>query len=309
MPSRVALAPYTIQFRERESAEYVPLDGLLGHDLLDMFEEYLVERAASVSDDPDRERVLRLLRHARRTDRTISAVVESGEYGYEGTGFNVRRGQTSYRRTREDAELLPFYLLLSVPANSTRAVLILERFRIFGVRSVLWKDFLSYIEAFRNDYVVEINPLIPSDLIDRIRHSEDLKKVRFIKFSLPPDIVDNLDPEVPIEEEDGTLELIIKAPARGHLPVLNRVTSWLRGEAELGEVIELRGVEYDQVKVEVDVGGKQRTVDLTDFGRLRAEYDVSDEVEMADNGHPDFDSLHDIAADLLQDLHDQLGIG
>lgn len=307
MPSSIQLSPYALQMKDRDTGEFVAVDSFLGHDLLDTFAEYLDARTTEAREDEERQQLLRCSRYG-RADRIVSGVIDAGEYGFEAELYSVTKRATAYHRLPTDAELIPFYFLLSVPAGEARAILILERFRQFGIRSTLWSDFLAYMENFRDDLVFQLEPLIPAGVVDAIRSSEEIKSVRFIKFSLPSDITDDLDPDRQLAEDDGVLELAVKAKRGSHLPMVDRFLSWLRGNQPLGEVIQIQGVEFDQVKLEVDVAGRTRTVDIGDFGRVRGQVDITDEIELDASGHPTFDSIDSVARGFLDDMHRQLGI-
>lgn len=309
LASSISLATYSVRLRDRADGEYVILDSFRGHDFLEIFCAYLDSRGSEASEDEERQHLLRLQEYKRGDDRTLAGLLEAGEYGFEAELYNVDSRTTAYRRTTKDAELLPFYFLLSVPPAATRGILVLERFRQFGIRAALWKDFLEHFANYREEFVIELEPLIPVDLIEKIRQSEDLKSVRFIRFGIPSDIADALDPDRPVDEEEGVLELVVKARPGAKLPALNRVTGWLRGEGALGEIIELHGLEFDHVKVQVDIGGKQRTIDIGDTSHIRALFDVTGEVERDESGHPRLASIDGVARDLLGDLHIQLGLG
>ena len=67
-------------------------------------------------------------------------------------------------------------------------------------------------------------------------------------------------------------------------------------------MIELHDFDYDTVKVEVDIAGSKKTIDLSDYGKLRVYYDVTSDVHMASNGHPIFASIDEIAQNYMNDL-------
>lgn len=283
------------------------MDDFLGHDLLAVFQDYLTEREEDASEDEDRQELLRCAQFD--TDgRTISGIIEAGDYGYETEIYSVTDRALAYRRRSTDAELLPFYFLLSVPEGATRAILIVERFRQLGIRSVLWNDLLGHMDAYRQDVVIQLEPIVPAGVIDAIRNSEDIKSIRFIRFSLPSDITDDLDPHHELEEDDGVLELVVKANPGAHLPAVDRFLQWLRGNQPLGEMIQIQGVDFEQVKVQVEVSGKTRTVEIGDFGRVRGHIDVTEEVDVDRTGHPTFDSIDTAAREHLEDIHHQLDL-
>lgn len=309
MPNSIALATYSIRLKSKIDQEYLPVNSFGASDLLDVFREYLEERETEAAQDEEAERMLRVIR-LQPSSRVISGVLESGEYGFESELVNATNQKTVYKRQRTDAELLPFYFLISVPSDADHAVLILQRFRQFGVRVNLWKDFLEFFDPYRGDVTIELNPIVPPGLLEQVRASDDVRSIRFIHHGLPADVADKLAPEADIPEDEGVMELVIKPDPGGRLPVLGAVRDWWRGEGHLPGPIELLGYEFDDVKVQLDVDGRKRTVNFSKPQGIRPEYDVTDEVRLdPGTGHPRFTSIDRLARDILEDVHHYLGIG
>ena len=91
--------------------------------------------------------------------------------------------------------------------------------------------------------------------------------------------------------------------------MLNRLREVFNGRRHIQEMIELRGYEYDNVKVELDVRGSKRTLDLSDLLKIRAYVDITSDICIQDNGHPEFNSIDAVAQDLMRSLLAELGTG
>lgn len=74
-------------------------------------------------------------------------------------------------------------------------------------------------------------------------------------------------------------------------------------------MLEIRGFEYDTVKVEIEMDGNRRTIDLSNLMKLRAHYDITREVQIGTNGHPVFSSIDGVAKQLVDDLLNSMGTG
>jgi len=64
--------------------------------------------------------------------------------------------------------------------------------------------------------------------------------------------------------------------------------------------------QYDNVKIKVNVLGKERTMDLADPKRIRVTLDVTDQVKFSPAGHPTFKSISEVAKEYLEDLKSEL---
>ena len=241
-----------------------------------------------------------------RQNRVISGVVETGEYGYEAYLYDVQAAAVSYQRTANDAEMVPFYFLVNLPAQRDEGVLILQRRAQYGIRTVFLQDFTQYFKEFDSTIQVELNPLVPQRLIDQYLQKGRLTKVRFIRFEIPSDVTDAFDGGGHVEES-GHTELVISAGRNQRLPLLDRFRDVVNRRRHVSQMIELHDFDYETVKVELEVAGSRRTVDLSNLMKLRAYYDITSELEVGTNGHPVFVSIDGIARDLMGRTLDTLG--
>ena len=245
--------------------------------------------------------------------RMISGIVETGQYGYEADLYDVAAESISHTRTSVEAEMVPFFFLAYLPARRNEGVLILQRRSQYGIRTVFLKDFARHLQEEFPNIRVEFNPLVTQNLIDRFIEDGRINKVRFIRFDLRSDITDYFVSDGHTESP-GQAEVTISARRNGALNLLGRVSEVLSGTRPVDKMVELRELvpgldfSYNTVKVELELGGNRRTLDLSKPMKLRAYYDISSEVEVGTNGHPQFDSIEGLALDLMDDLLEELGM-
>ncbi len=77
-------------------------------------------------------------------------------------------------------------------------------------------------------------------------------------------------------------------------------------EEDVNRLVELPDFDYNVIKAELEINGKRKIIDLTNPYRLRSYYDVTNDVEIAPNGHPTFRSIDIAAAELLEKLEESL---
>ena len=200
---------------------------------------------------------------------------------------------------------MPFYFLANLPAKRDEGVLILQRRSQYGIRDVLFRDFARHLKFVDSKVQAEINPLVPQQLIDQYLQGGRLTKVRFIRFAIPSDVTDAFDAGGHVEE-DGRVELVISARRNRSIPLLGPIRDVVTHKRRVNEMIELRDFDYDNVKVELEIGGSRRTLDLSNITKLRANYDITRELKVGTNGHPVFASIDAIAKDLMGTLVDAL---
>lgn len=276
-----------------------------GRDLLDLFHQYCQDRQAQVAVDGRTQKLLRVDQFHFQ-DRSLTGIVKTGEFGYEAEIYNVQADNVAYQRTTDDAEMMPFYFLTNLPIRRTVGVLMFQRRSQYGITTAFQQDFAPYFERVcPNDRIV-LSPLVPEQMINNYIENGQLTKVRFIRHAVPQDIADAYDAGGHVQEEDH-VELVI-LPGRGRrIPLLGRLAEVIQGDRNVNNLIELEDFDYDNVKVELEVAGSHRTLDLSDVMRLKAHYDITGDLEIGQDGHPVFASIDQIARGLMNGLLDNLG--
>ncbi len=303
-----SLGCYTVRVTDKSTGQNLPLDGFLnGHDLMTIFVQYLQDRVADHSIDAERQKLWRALQpHIR--GRSVSGIIETGEYGYAADLYNVDQNTVSYQRIETDAEMMPFYFLAYLPARLDEGVILLQRRSNLGIRTIFLNDFAEDFERSYRGVKVVFNPLVPQQLLNEYMRNGRLTKIRFIRYGIPSDLSDAYDAGGHVEDE-GTAEMVF-SPKRGRsIPLLNRLREVMAGRREIREMIELRGYEYDNVKVELNVRGGKKTLDLSDVMKMRAYVDVTSDIRINSDGHPEFDSIDTVAQELMSSLLAELGTG
>ena len=303
-----SLGCYTVRVTDKGTGENLPLGGFArGSDLMTIFHQYLQARVADYSIDQERQKLWRVLRPY-ATDSTVNGIVETGEYGYTADLYNVDTETVSYQRIGTDAEMMPFYFLTHLPAHRDEGIILLQRRSNLGIRTIFLRDFADYFASSHPGFKVAFNPLVPKQLLDEYLQNGRLTKIRFIRFGLPSDLSDAYDTGGHVETE-GIAEMVF-SPRRGQsIPLLNRLREVLNGRREISEMVELRAHEYDNVKVELDVRGSKKTLDLSDLLKIRAYVDITSDIRIDDDGHPEFNSIDAVARDLMGSLLAELGTG
>lgn len=309
--SGFSLVPYTIRLRDRLNDKDV-LPGNAknwGSDLLKILDEYLESIIPVLPLDPsDREKkVIRRQSHTLEA-RTIQGILTAGEYGYEASLVDVEEDTISYTRQMNDAELIPYYFLFRLPTNTLTGIAIFQKFGNLGVKDLFFKDFNELLRSrFGGQFSLEMDALIPTDLVRRYLDNR-IVKIRLIRYGYPREISDvNID-DIP-EEEIGESEFILKAKKKGSIP--EKILSTLRSgvetflgssDAPVGSILAISNFQADNVKVEVRIGKSYRTINLSNVDRLKFSEDITEKVKIDHtSGHPEFDSIDELAKTFLKD--------
>lgn len=303
--SKFSLAGYTL--RVREGGEQVEeLDDFCDEaDLIEILYDRLDSLQNDLSHNPEEQKLTRVST-LHRHDRTITGIIETGEYGFESELIDVGRRRLSHRRTTTEAEMLPFYFLIDIPESADEGIMILERFKQFGIRGSLSADFKEHLAGTCPEAKLFVHPLVPENLVKQYLQDGRIIKISFVTFRIPTDITDAYDTRGHTEE-GGHMELSVYARRNGELPLKRRIRDVLTGRRQGSGLVELRDFDYHQVKLQVRVGAGTHTIDLSNLHKLRAHYDVTERVRVDATGHPSFDSMDAAAHDLLILMRQALG--
>lgn len=303
---RTFLSAYTIRIEKKRGKNqkensppiYCKLSSFNGYeDLLDTMKGFLKQLTVNVTND-----TYKIYMKALKVElqgRSISGIVESGIYGLASNLRDVDTDSITYKKRKNDADVLPFYFLVYIPEDTDEGILILQRTGKYGIRS----HFGTFLEKYFSDkfpgFAVEINTLVQEDIIKKILYTGTIKKLRCVKYKAPVDRVDGLDDGH--EEVPYNMEIVLSG---NRIPFMEKIQKFFDSKSSVRSLIELRdfNFDYDTVKVEVEVDGSLRTFDLGHLNRARTYYDVSDLVVRNADDHPTFNSIESITRRYLNEI-------
>lgn len=168
----VSLASYTIRVRAKRDTQFKHLGAFNEHDsFFDFVRDFISELEGRHAHDA----LSMSLQRARDVDSdvdTVWGVLEAGDYGYAAELVNVATMKSSYRRATDDAELLPFYFLLNAPADTDKALLIIQRYGNHGVLTEFTNALRVAFEGRFGDYILDIRRHVPGTVIKALKRGE-----------------------------------------------------------------------------------------------------------------------------------------
>jgi hypothetical protein len=297
--SNYSLASYALRIRDRITKSNIRVSDTRDFDAFEYFKAYLESRAAGLALDPLKRKLLRVAR-LEESGRELSGIIETGIYGHESDLLDIDVMEVTHVRQESEAEMLPFYFLMAFPTDTNEGIILLQRFKQYGIRKILLDDFRDYLELINAPFTVLINPLTYADIIRKYLTEGSLKKIRFVRYSLTSDLTRIYEQEGH-DDADGNIELVVKAKRNRTIPLISGIYDFLDGKGKVNDIVELEDFEYDTIKCEVEINGVTRTIDLSRPSKIRSFHDVSGKIK-TERGHPIFSSIDYAARDLLGDL-------
>jgi len=301
------LATYTIRIENKRTSKgvgsdlpYLTLSNFDGKnsDLLKIMYEYFEELKTNPIKD-ENQKIHLGVSELKVYNRLITGTIDSGVYGLAGKLVDTETNAVSYEKKVTDADVFPFFFLLSVPEGKNEALLILGRVGTTGIRKQLGKSFGKHFSAMFSEFTVVLNTLVPDKVVQQILFNGAIKKLRFIKYNIPTDRIDGFDEghkEIPM-----SLEIVYSASM---MLIQERLKMLFGGSKTVKTLFELRDFDfdYDTIKVDVKFGDQDKTVNLSDWAKVRNYINITKEIRIDVNGYLVFSSIESKAKEIYEEL-------
>ncbi|MBN1042775.1 hypothetical protein DVW07_11975 [Clostridium botulinum] len=296
--NNVSLVLYVIRCRSIEDKKYINLDNISGKTLVEVFNDYCSERK-NISRNDGLKKAINI-KTININKNSFSGQLETGKYGYSSKIKEVTTSIITHEKTDKEAEMIPLFFNGVVPDNAYKALVALEKFRTFGCKTILENDLNKFLEEKDYKVKIDLHPILPEKVAKQYLSKGNICRMRLVKHSVPKDIADIYKDQYK-NGEFGTFEYVINPKKNKYLPFKSDINKFLNNSIGLKNIIEVQGIDYDNIKVEVEIGNKKRTISLNNISKLTGDIDVSNDIEFEIDGHPKYSSILDISKDIIKE--------
>lgn len=233
--------------------------------------------------------------------RTIHGHINYGIYGFESNLIDINNGKINYERTTQDSEEIPLYFQFWIPDNQKIGYAIFQSFQGRSCNTLVLNEVRRHFKDLFKETFLRIEKLMPEQLMELDGDKAFVKELRLIKRKPPQDVVERLISPA-ITNEVREIELAIKAKRNKVIGSYSKLKEIFTSKSENG-VLTHDGIEFDRINAEVDINGRRRIVGMLTPSKNTGVIDITDEVKIEKNGHPKFDSIANIASQLISDFH------
>lgn len=298
-----SLTAYTVTVNKSGSKKDQRLDIFDGStNLLDVFYDFIKKSIGNDFIFPDKKRVMRFAEISNRLNDNFIAGIQTGEYGFTSDIYDTNSKSNAHIRQKTEAEMLPFFLFAYFPKGKSKGVLIFQRFKQFGVRGYFMDEFYPFFSSNHTGYTLKIAKAVPATVLANILGKGQVKVFRFVKYQASSDICDAMSK---IDQDASTTEVeyVVKAKRNGYFGLLDPLKKeFSKAVPDFKSIVEIPNFDYDTIKVDIDISGKRKSVDLGKLFKISANVDITDDVILDINGHPKKDSFKQIASDLAKNI-------
>lgn len=223
-----------------------------------------------------------------------------GRSGY-GSDIHDEEGEKVFKREKNHTEFIPLYFQLWAPKkDSDVAILILQSFDKFSVKTHVNDKLLKKFVDLHPEYLLLLMRLFDvKQAKHALRHSP-IRKVRFIQKKVPKDQADKLRDGA--GSYGGELELVLKTKGDNPFGLREAIISAVGGQTKINEIIEMDDFDFQDLKVELEIGGAKRTMNIARADNLNTSFDISEDIETDNDGHPVLESIREYCTNLAKNL-------
>jgi hypothetical protein len=168
MANEIRLEVYNFGIRQKRDKEYINLESLTdGEDFLDFFKGYITSFEKTLFVNDKQKKSIQFDSANLKVNsgkRTISGIIESGDYGVESKIVDRNTKKQKFTKLVDDLDVKPFYFLLHLPENSTRAFVILQRLGVYGINAVFTNHLESHFKSKFDELIIDFAPFISKKL-------------------------------------------------------------------------------------------------------------------------------------------------
>lgn len=306
---RILLSTYILKIRDRQKNDQI-LSRFNGEDdFLRIMENYLnsifqtILATADTRDTTAIHLTLDAPPHVNIENRSIHGFFSTGISGEQYDIKDVESRETIVEVQKNHAAFRNIFFYLKIPTERDNGALILQRKAKFGIKTILKKTLNRYVkEQGYQNYTVYINNIVHGRVYETMITHGNLKKVDFIKRKLPSSIEAYYNNDLREDQIPGTLKTSMLSPTSLPQNYKNFVNNLFTNPDR--ERIEIDGIDedFDEIEFELELNGKRKTFYVKHKNRIQPDIDVTNDVELSEQGQPTTESLIRISDELIVDI-------
>jgi hypothetical protein len=244
----------------------------------------------------------------------ISGLFYHGNYGYKTILKDTRETDAATDLVREPyhAEEMPFYFSITLSEKSTKAIVCLQKFSHYGIKSVL-DNIINIYNLDNGNITLELRPIVSGVLARNTLNNAVVNRIEIIKYETPDDKFDSFTTKrYQIDHVAKGLEL-----TKDNMPaIFNKLIAFLSEPKEMSpekffdkdllELVSHDGKDIDNIKISLNMNGKDRVFNFYRPNLFNISYDITESVKYSDTRFPDLESLEKICDDYVKENFSQV---
>ncbi|WMX12425.1 hypothetical protein [Aureispira sp. CCB-E] len=242
-------------------------------------------------------------------DASNNAIYGYFQAGTGGDNFDIMNNSTNVREfsvnSNKHISTKNVFYYLQVPPNSTEGFLVLQKIKNFGIKTDLNNALqIRLKDKLPKGVLVKLHNRVPYDLYKEMIQYGTLKKVEFIKNTVPANMKDFIANNQHARRVKGTMTHTMKMRGGFTSEWLKDAADILRGNNTKNHRIDFdeENAYFDEATFEIELDGKKKTFHTINKNKIQPSVDVTGDVEFDKNKQPTIESLIKVSQELIQDI-------
>ncbi len=302
MSFAIGLRFYKVQVFKKLDRTPIPIKGGESkYDLLTFFDIFVKLKIKETEGD---DRAWFFTPEETKSIRTLHGIIN---YGTTGFGSDIKDSKTKekkYERLATDMEEVPLYYQIWCPLEADFALLALQS---FGPRSCIGRIQRAASDEFskmHEGYRLGFEKLMIEDISTGELGFSPVKQLRFIQRQPPQDKADKYLKGAITQEYE--METVFRSKRRGFLGTHKDISDIILPAQKTG-IFTMDGIEYNEIKAEVDFAGKRRVIGILGSMVDSGSIEVSDKVKRGPKGHPTIETICIEVDELMEAFYEAIG--
>lgn len=312
-----------------KNAKQINLQNVLdGKNIIEIIVGYIKDNLSEYIDNNDRETIYKFV------DWNITEIkdegnnlyakylygrIKTGNYGIESEIVDKTTGITTHNKKITEANVLPFDFLIILPAGNTyQTVFIMQTQGIYGIKTEFEFGFNSYLNKISNILKGHFSPLYPREYAETFLNNGILKKIKLFRYNIPRDEADRFGIIPGKRKKENQQVITVSSPLGFSRKKIEQIRECIYGIRTYNTVVQIDEFDYDDLRLEFRLGGKNKTISLKNIDKLVITQDITNEVNLI-GGNPVKESIIPIMVDTgieylirmgclvaIEDLHEDI---
>lgn len=203
--------------------------------------------------------------------------------------------------TKDESVVSPYYFYFRFFKNRKDGLLILETKSNSGIKVILEYWLNKFLEEIRcAHFTIKLESFLPKEILNKFEEESHIRKIRYISYKLPSNKSDIYNEYEPEEGHQEYIVSIKKGKSKNHKNFLKKIFS--KNEDIPKDLMKNVDFPVDDIKLELELEEEKRTFTIGNISKTRPIKDITYSLDVGDDGHRTFDSIHKIANNYAKDI-------
>lgn len=212
---------------------------------------------------------------------------------------------------KEDITSLPYYFMMWTPVDLDQGIIMIQYYSSSSISGAVTEDLRSFFKDF--NLSLRIFPYVPNEYKEKFFKKSTIKKISFLKRSVPKNVRSKFDPLIS-EEENFEIALELRSLNKSPKSFKETVKALINsGKKLINADLSDLGMDDEQVKDEMRIyyetsEGKKSYAKLSNNFDILPTIDLPDIIKAKNSDKPDRDKISKHCRALMNKLKNELNI-